>query len=541
MSNEEETKLMTYNEYGNNAPLKESKDATYLSPEMKEVSKLLYQADTNKDGSLDQFEMHGVLFSRGILVPIDVIMFLFSAADSDNDGKLSLDEFANFLLKPKGSKLSEFFASLLCDIEFWSLFLLAIAGGLFSIAGFSLELSLSSSTAANMYLSGGAMYFTTLVRSCFLLPVKIYNAEKSFEGTTNKLQYSLTRNALSYSSYRRASGISLSCSEMRKHLEKGYGEDACETNDQIYIYLRDVIFVENQLMTKTDLEFLLLREIGSASESLIDAVFEFVDEDGSGAITVDEFFSFIEQLKPNSTSLRRMCSVTRKTLINVPWLMSVVYLFASTVSISHNVVKRFEFGENGLWQNNIVPPVGVVAYGFFIGTLVFSAKAYEHHRSSFDMGEKVRLMLRNWMTQSAQKNTVEWREFQENAGFGIEKLNRLLEESGIFIPRSQLDSIFCEMNVDEDDEVCKEELEAFVDVKRNRMLTIWSLCLTSFMFLSNITWFLGSIGYVMSANMNDAIVGIFALKVCHFFFLNSQNFCYHNSHITFRQEMFSIS
>ncbi len=54
----------------------------------KSIKQLIDTVDKDGDGKLNEYELHSVLIAHGILVPIDVVLDLFQAADSNNDGLL---------------------------------------------------------------------------------------------------------------------------------------------------------------------------------------------------------------------------------------------------------------------------------------------------------------------------------------------------------------------------------------------------------------------------------------------------------------------
>ena len=77
--------------------------------------------------------------------------------------------------------------------------------------------------------------------------------------------------------------------------------------------------------------------------------------------------------------------------------------------------------------------------------------------------------------------------------------------------RYQLNTLFQEINTDGNSYICKNELDAFVKEKKNRIVTIWKKCLQSFDFLSSWIWFVGSASYLVTAHMphNGAVTTLF--------------------------------
>ena len=83
----------------------------------KSVSQLFSVVDKNEDGILDEYELHSILVANGILVPIDVVLSLFHAADTDKNGSLSLEEFGYFITSPSSDSYNKC-AELLKSIRF---------------------------------------------------------------------------------------------------------------------------------------------------------------------------------------------------------------------------------------------------------------------------------------------------------------------------------------------------------------------------------------------------------------------------------------
>jgi len=72
-----------------------------LEHKKKALRKAFVFLDKDKDGSLDPEEFKGLMTTKGEAMPpeaVEAMMADFVAADTDGDGRLSIDEFINFLL-----------------------------------------------------------------------------------------------------------------------------------------------------------------------------------------------------------------------------------------------------------------------------------------------------------------------------------------------------------------------------------------------------------------------------------------------------------
>uniref|UniRef100_A0A7S3Q5V8 EF-hand domain-containing protein n=1 Tax=Chaetoceros debilis TaxID=122233 RepID=A0A7S3Q5V8_9STRA len=522
------------------------------SEQMQNVSNILNAVDKNGDGTLDMFELHSVLISQGILMPIDVVASMFSVADTNSDGKLSLEEFGHFLLASGPSSSSgtrrainfncngvdnafcyESTRRILLDVECWSIMLLVVGGGLNAIAAFSKDFLVSSI----LYLVCGVMYLFVGLTFVIPFPIKLYNAELSFQRTAIKLQESFMRKALAYSKPptppkeddSRAGDLTLKTpgspmrkdpSVMNRKLKKKVFANTLNWPDQspesyqIEMYLNEIIFAECQqpfTMTKTDFELSLLKELGPyvISERLLHAIFEFVDEDESGTVHVDEFHAFIHQFEPRTVRRERLWKVLGLTILDVEWILGIVFVLGSIISVVHHSIMNFSAG---VASSNLPLPAAGTVYAYLVGTLVFSAQTFRHHYDSYNMEEKVRKMVKVWMRKSENANNQSWRALQQNVTLSKDNLNRLLEESAVFIPRFQLDSLYQQICSGEDTVICKDDLEAFLRIRRNRLATIWCSCLKSPLFMASLIWVVGTIGFILSIHTNN-ITGRIGLQI----------------------------
>lgn len=85
-------------------------------------------------------------------------------------------------------------------------------------------------------------------------------------------------------------------------------------------------------------------------------------------------------------------------------------------------------------------------------------------------------LKRNADNSQTCTNNSDWeniKNFQDNRGLDKIHFNKLLQASGVFVPRVQLNSLFQEIDSDGGDSICsKREVEAFVKVKKNRNVSI---------------------------------------------------------------------
>ncbi len=65
------------------------------------------------------------------------------------------------------------------------------------------------------------------------------------------------------------------------------------------------------------------------------------------------------------------------------------------------------------------------------------------------------------------------------------------------MPKFQVDVIYRDMDVDGDGEISTNELKAFVNMKRNKVMTIFVQTVSDFGFWANWIWFIASVLYLI--------------------------------------------
>ena len=112
-----------------------------------------------------------------------------------------------------------------------------------------------------------------------------YQAEKSFEKSAVDFQQKLKFNAMTYGS-----------------LES---------------YIKKVIFTDTiTKISRTELQMVLLKEVGVLTQNLRDRIFVIVDADDNGKISTQEIITFIENQQPEMTSCEHMLYVIKISVTN---------------------------------------------------------------------------------------------------------------------------------------------------------------------------------------------------------------------------------
>jgi hypothetical protein len=432
---------------------------------------LFESGDKDGDKKLEPYELHGALMSKGIVVPLPSLLSLFAAADTDNNGFLTLEEFSNYLVNlPSEPSKVDYFLSLLSNVDFWLAIVLALGGLFFFIPEFpNLFPLLPGVEVRNIYLAGSICYFVSGMKYNIRRPLSVFREKSAQENAVVNMQEKVLKNAADFS------------------------EGLDQTNPNVLAtYIDKAVFGDEfpTTMTKTDLELFLLKEASIANRGVVNAIFSFVDVDGGGTISREELHFFVEEFNPRQSLLDHLRFMTAVCFKEISWSFGVVFSSASVLSISNNISRRFG---GPLWVAALTVSM-VISYIYVIGCLAFVAEAYEWIRDKFDLEEEVRGTLRKWLAES--NNEIK---SSNEATFNKTDLNALLEKGTIFIPRSNLDSIFAQIDTDGSDRISLAELKQFAESERKRMPTIFTWCIKDLYLMTNFLWSIGSANYVVGA------------------------------------------
>ena len=250
-----------------------------------------------------------------------------------------------------------------------------------------------------------------------------------------------------------------------------------------------------------------------------DRIFAIVDADDNGKISTQEITTFIENWQPEMTNCERMLYVIKISVTNWSWILSVIFFFGGALSFMNHIAKRV--GADGLWTHDTIPVGMVTAYCYTIGCLMFANERFKFESNKYEMEELVRGMVKVFIAKldneeknHTESNDVEAFHDHENIKFDQTRFNTFLEDNGIYMPKFQVETLF-RHNIDDggDDGITKGNLTIFLNVKRNKMLTIAKRCSTCLVFLSNFVWIIGSVAYVIASHTKYATVADINYKV----------------------------
>ncbi len=434
--------------------------------------------------TLDEFELHSVLVANGILVPIDAVFSLFYAADTKDNGVFSLEEFGQFVTSPASYSFirSDLLKSILFDVDWWVNVMYTVAGLLYTIGAYPDAFSLSDVQVRDIFFSGIIMYLICGLIFFLRTPVNEYKGQKSFEMSTKKMLDTLQKKAAEYEMLPREEG-------------ETWQEDMVtqtSTEDPVDTYIREVIFAERKTLTKIDLGLFLLNSIGVHDDTILSKIFALFDGKHDGTIDVEEFQTCVKHLDPSQYTFgRRLTKVASGLLVNYDWLLNLTFLSGSLVSVLNTILKMN--GSDGIWVNDNFTPSMYVMYAYTVGMIYFvTARVHVLTATRYEMRETVRNMLRNWLKSFEQDASKDWVDCDKR------KFNRILEEQAIFIPKVQVDALFRDIDLNENDLLSRSELQSFVDIKREKFASMFKSTITDIMFWANWIWLIGCVLYLLA-------------------------------------------
>ena len=148
-------------------------------------------------------------------------------------------------------------------------------------------------------------------------------------------------------------------------------------------------------ISKNEFAALLLKELGPGkiSPSVINDIFNEVNDDNDGWISVDELAAFM--IKAKRRGLKDMYEFYYERLVHASYIGSAAFLSASTLSITKNIFIRFYIGWH-LFASvaaKLVPWLLTIGSFIFVWSALNSAMLQLHDpQSHFSLAAKVKLI-----------------------------------------------------------------------------------------------------------------------------------------------------
>ena len=229
-----------------------------------------YHEQLSIDTKLSAFQLQNILQATGILIPTDVIIPLYARANvnknkrngdaihtDDCSGELSIADMSHFLKETVGEKKDFTFKvlkNLAMDINFWLPLLYFVAGVLLVINSFAGG-SIPSPIRSNMSLTVSIFYYINSGRFIFGFPFNEWRAQVKSEDSALQFKEAMLMKAITYEqSKTHNTRLSMSFNVLSPNFI------------QLLAYIEEELYERNpqNVLTKRDLEMLLLRELGGS-------------------------------------------------------------------------------------------------------------------------------------------------------------------------------------------------------------------------------------------------------------------------------------
>ncbi len=237
---------------------------------------------TTVDTKLTEFELQNVLQAMNVLIPNELVISIF--AKNGNKGKpLTISEVNDYLDKDIGYEddltVMSVVKWLLVDSHFWITFFWFVAGVCLVVPSV-FEKSLPGTVATNFYLASSISYLIPGARFLIFFIIDEYKAQVQTEKLILEFRDAMLGNSAAYYASVQASFATGKKASIVRRNTQNAGEQSVFV--QLLVYIEEVLYggKANGVLTRRDLELLLLKELGSSfSARTLDDIMAVVDTD----------------------------------------------------------------------------------------------------------------------------------------------------------------------------------------------------------------------------------------------------------------------
>lgn len=254
-------------------------------------------------------------------------------------------------------------------------------------------------------------------------------------------------------------------------------------------------------LQKSEFKVLLLNIGIWIQQAVLDDMFTDCDYDKDGAVTIDELVRYMESSRPK-TVWEGVHYTFEKVTGNIVWWFAVAFHFAAWVGIT-----SFIFTEEG---KHIRPGWSVVgAWFFFFGAVYFFKLLHDSESSNYDTLNQAKIILKTCVDKDP---TFFKKKAGEDASMDQVELNAVLEEQGLYLPRRIVKKIITAIDDDKNGTITEDEILHFSKTQtidpnqEERLAAIHDAVIHTWGFWSLTCWFIGSILFLVAAQLNYAKV-----------------------------------
>mmetsp|Transcript_32828 Transcript_32828/g.55832 ORF Transcript_32828/g.55832 Transcript_32828/m.55832 type:complete len:630 (+) Transcript_32828:149-2038(+) len=395
------------------------------------------------------FQLASILGGSGVLISPEILVSVFTYGRSKSSNKNNTDDpCCSFSLEDIYSFVSD-----LCieeeniPIQALKAVAINIASVLNFFGGLLLIIGLFPTHRIGALLSS-MCYVTASGQSTIRGPIKEWKDMINVQDSVRYFKESIRMNAESYSNEKRATLLKIG---FLSAPDNGHFVKQMQ-------YIEEVIYSGNaSVLSKTELEMLLMRELGTKySSRILDYVLSNVSKRNSHAISPAEFHQFISTDNKHD-NLSRVWFLFNHTILHLGYLMGLCFFVASSLSIINWCLR--EAGRD----NNQYFSVAII-WLFLVGTLHFSTMSYRQVRDAYDAKERVRGFIDDCIRYSQFYNRDHeiWTQFNKTKSISVKNFHLLLEFSDIILQEDEIAELMQAINPDGGGFITKEELNNYL-------------------------------------------------------------------------------
>ncbi len=404
---------------------------------------------------------HGLqlkLLEKGHIIPVDVTLSHFEAADEDNSKTLTPQELSNYLDRVAGRRCGGTMSNFLCrDPYFWKGVGYTVAGALLTVGSFS---SLDKNTDQQVHLASSLLYACVSFYFVVTYPWNLFQNERRDEETLFELRESVDRHAKQFSitkskgrigslvDYKdvkdglieyvkslvfqtdkkndtlseqqvdidlrqKIARLQIAFDQMsneEKRVIKMNQSLAISKKNLMYhpdayrliSYLAHEVFGDKTALTERDIELFILKEIEtSACSRFIKKIFHRLDAIGDYEISLEELHSFMHQInleekkkKTYSSTLQDAVNAILTQITEISWVMSVCFFVAYLIK-SLKVILYMR--DKTKLYIGAIDASALSGWLKIVGTMEFIILSVKYIQHEYDEKRRARAVLKHFL------------------------------------------------------------------------------------------------------------------------------------------------
>lgn len=233
----------------------------------------------------------------------------------------------------------------------------------------------------------------------------------------------------------------------------------------------------------------------------LNMTFSSLDYLQDGKITPGEMYLYLKgtHITKEVTLMEVFQKVVYEAFTDRIWMATFFFLIGSSMSASNNILKRYQI-DLAQYFGTISPSI-LISVFFVLGTLGFTYHDYHGELELYNIKEKVKRQLHYFVCIAKYNDSnTQIFNFSLETGFTKQDFRLFLDDANILMSDSIYLNIYESIKKSKsDNRIHKEEIVDFLSQTRRAKYVIFKRCLSNLMFLANFIWFIGAIGFLISA------------------------------------------